>query len=126
MTTMRVVQVPRPNGPLELVEREIPEPGAGTVRIKVQACGVCHSDSETKEGLFPGIHYPRVPGHEVIGLIDAIGSGVAGWSVGQRVGVGWHGGNCGYCNACRHGNSFACETETRLTGVTYDAAMPTT
>jgi D-arabinose 1-dehydrogenase-like Zn-dependent alcohol dehydrogenase len=120
MATMRVVQVPRPNGPLDLVEREVPEPGAGTIRVKVQACGVCHSDSETKEGLFPGIQYPRVPGHEIIGLIDAIGSGVAGWTVGQRVGVGWHGGNCGYCNACRHGDAFACETETRVTGVTYD------
>jgi len=105
---------------LELVEREIPETGAGTVRIKVQACGVCHSDSETKEGLFPGIQYPRVPGHEVIGLIDRVGSGAAGWTVGQRVGVGWHGGNCGYCNACRHGDAFACETETRVTGVTHD------
>ena len=103
MAKMRVVQVPRPNGPLELVERDISEPQAGTVRIKVQACGVCHNDSETKKGLFPGIQYPRVPGHEIIGLIDAIGSGVAGWSVSQRVGVGWHGGNCGYCNACRHG-----------------------
>jgi D-arabinose 1-dehydrogenase-like Zn-dependent alcohol dehydrogenase len=120
MAKMRVVQVPRPNGPLELVERDIPEPQAGTVRIKVQACGVCHSDSETKEGLFPGIQYPRVPGHEIIGLIEAIGSGVAGWTVGQRVGVGWHGGNCGYCNACRHGDAFACETETRVTGVTHD------
>ena len=120
MAKMRVVQVPRPKGPLELVERDVPEPGGGTVRIKVQACGVCHSDTETKDGLFPGMQYPRVLGHEVIGLIDAIGSGVAGWSVGQRVGVGWHGGNCGYCNACRHGDAFACETETRVTGVTYD------
>ena len=120
MAKMRVVQVPRPNGPLELVEREVPEPEAGTVRIKVEACGVCHSDTEAKDGLFPGMQYPRVLGHEVIGLIDAIGSGVAGWTVGQRVGVGWHGGNCGYCNACRHGDAFACETETRVTGVTYD------
>ena len=81
MATMRAVQVARPNEPLELVEREIPEPGAGTVRIKVQACGVCHSDSVTKEGLFPNIAYPRVPGHEVIGIVDAVGAGVAGWSV---------------------------------------------
>jgi D-arabinose 1-dehydrogenase-like Zn-dependent alcohol dehydrogenase len=73
--------------------------------MKVQACGICHSDSETEEGLFPGIQYPRVAGHEVIGLIDAIGSGIAGWTVGQRVGVGWHGGNCGYCNACRYGDA---------------------
>ena len=120
MATMRVAQVPQPNGPLELVEREIPQPSAGQVRIKVQACGVCHSDSVTKQGLFPNIQYPRVPGHEVIGSVDAIGSGVAGWSASQRVGVGWHGGNCGYCDACRRGDAFACETETLMTGVTSD------
>ena len=120
MATMRVAQVPQPNGPLELVEREIPQPSAGQVRIKVQACGVCHSDSVTKQGLFPNIQYPRVPGHEVIGTVDAIGSGVAGWTAGQRVGVGWHGGNCGYCDACRRGDAFACETETLMTGVTSD------
>ena len=120
MATMRVAQVPQPNGPLELVEREIPQPSAGQVRIKVQACGVCHSESVTKQGLFPNIQYPRVPGHEVIGSVDAIGSGVAGWSAGQRVGVGWHGGNCGYCDACRRGDAFACETETLMTGVTSD------
>ena len=120
MATMRVAQVPQPNGPLELVEREIPQPSAGQVRIKVQACGVCHSDSVTKQGLFPNIQYPRVPGHEVIGSVDAIGSGVAGWSAGQRVGVGWQGGNCGYCDACRRGDAFACETETLMTGVTSD------
>jgi D-arabinose 1-dehydrogenase-like Zn-dependent alcohol dehydrogenase len=120
MATMRVVQVVRPKGPLELVERAVPEPGSGTVRIKVQACGVCHSDSVTKEGLFPNIAYPRVPGHEIIGMLDKIGAGVAGWSAGQRVGVGWHGGNCGYCDACRRGDAFACETETLVTGVTSD------
>jgi D-arabinose 1-dehydrogenase-like Zn-dependent alcohol dehydrogenase len=120
MATMRVAQVPQPNGPLELVEREIPQPAAGQICIKVQACGVCHSDSVTKQGLFPNIQYPRVPGHEVIGSVDAIGSGVAGWSAGQRVGVGWHGGNCGYCDACRRGDAFACETETLMTGVTSD------
>jgi len=120
MAKMRVAQVSRPNGPLELVERDIPEPSAARLRIKVQACGVCHSDSVTKEGLFPNIQYPRVPGHEVIGIVDAIGSCVAGWPVGQRVGVGWHGGNCGYCDACRRGDAFACETETLVTGVTHD------
>jgi len=114
------VQVSRPKGPLELVERDVPQPGAGEVRIKVEACGVCHSDTVTKEGLFPGIQYPRVPGHEVIGRLDAIGANVRGWSQGQRVGVGWHGGNCGYCDACRRGNAFACETETLVTGVTSD------
>jgi D-arabinose 1-dehydrogenase-like Zn-dependent alcohol dehydrogenase len=120
MATMRVAQVSQPKAPLELVEREIPQPSAGHVRIKVQACGVCHSDSVTKEGLFPNIEYPRIPGHEVIGTVDATGNGVAGWAVGQRVGVGWHGGNCGYCDACRQGDAFACETETLVTGVTHD------
>lgn len=94
MTTMRVVQVARPNGSFEIVERPIPEPGAGWVRIKVHACGICHSDSITKEGLIPGIQYPRVPGHEVAGVIDAVGPGVAGWEPGRRVGVGWNGGYC--------------------------------
>jgi D-arabinose 1-dehydrogenase-like Zn-dependent alcohol dehydrogenase len=120
MAKMRVAQVPRPNGPFELVERDIPEPPAGRVRVKVQACGICHSDSVTKEGLFPNIEYPRVAGHEVIGTIDAIGRGVPGWAVGQRIGVGWHGGNCGYCDACRRGDAFAYETETLMTGVTHD------
>ena len=120
MPKMRVAQVSRPKGPFELVERDIPEPAVGQVRIKVQACGVCHSDSVTKEGLFPNIEYPRVPGHEVIGTVDAIGAGVAGWQPGGRVGIGWHGGNCGYCDACRRGDAFACETETLVTGVTHD------
>ncbi|HEY2539560.1 MAG TPA: alcohol dehydrogenase [Stellaceae bacterium] len=120
MATMRAVEVRQPGGPLELVEREIPEPGPGKVRIKVQACGVCHSDSFTKDGVWPGIEYPRVPGHEVIGLVDAVGAGVAGWNAGQRVGVGWHGGNCGYCGNCRRGDAFACETETLVTGITSD------
>lgn len=120
MSKMRAVQVPRPNGPLELVERGIPEPGAGAVRIKVQACGICHSDSLTREGAFPGIEYPRVPGHEVVGLIDAVGKGVAGWEAGQRVGVGWNGGYCGRCDQCRRGNFFACQVSGQITGVTYD------
>lgn len=119
MGTMRVVQVPAPNQPFELVERPIPEPHAGTVRIKVQACGICHSDSITKEGHFPGIQYPRIPGHEVAGVIDAVGAGVLGWEVGQRVGVGWHGGYCGHCNPCRRGNFFACETH-QVTGISFD------
>jgi D-arabinose 1-dehydrogenase-like Zn-dependent alcohol dehydrogenase len=120
MTKMRVVQVPRPNGSFELVEREIPEPGAGEVRIKVQACGICHSDSFTKEGTWPGIEYPRVPGHEVAGVIDALGQGVAGWTRGQRVGVGWHGGHCGYCDDCRRGDFFACQVSAQVAGVHYD------
>src|SRR5262245_25375115 len=119
MATMRVVQVPRPNGAFEIVERPIPEPAAGTIRIKVLACGICHSDSITKEGLFPGIQYPRVPGHEVAGVIDAAGPGVHGWERGQPVGVGWNGGYCGHCNHCRRGEFFAC-VRGQTTGVSYD------
>ena len=120
MPKMRAVQVPRAGGPLEIVEREIPDPGPGYVRIKVQACGVCHSDTLTKDGLFPGIQYPRVPGHEVIGVIDAVGPGVPRWKAGQRVGVGWNGGFCGYCDNCRRGDFFACQTSTDITGITRD------
>ncbi|HTQ33404.1 MAG TPA: alcohol dehydrogenase [Stellaceae bacterium] len=120
MAKMRVAQIPYAKGPFELVVRDIPEPGAGKLRVKVQACGVCHSDSITKEGLFPGIEYPRVPGHEIIGLVDAVGPEVRGWNPGQRVGIGWHGGNCGYCDNCRRGQAFACENETLVTGVSHD------
>jgi D-arabinose 1-dehydrogenase-like Zn-dependent alcohol dehydrogenase len=120
MPKMRAVQIARPKGPLEVVEREIPEPGDGWVRIKVQACGVCHSDSLVKDGNWPGLQYPRVPGHEVIGVIDSVGRGVADWKPGQRVGVGWNGGYCGSCDACRRGEFFACQTATRVTGVTQD------
>src|SRR5581483_8842131 len=120
MPKMRAVQVARAGGPLEIVEREIPEPGPGFVRMKVQACGVCHSDVMTKEGQWPGIQYPRIPGHEAVGLIDEIGSGVPRWKVGDRVGVGWNGGYCGYCDNCRRGNFFACQTSTEVTGITRD------
>jgi D-arabinose 1-dehydrogenase-like Zn-dependent alcohol dehydrogenase len=119
MATMRAVQVTRPKGPLELVERRVPEPGPGTVRIKVQACGICHSDSLVKEGLSPGIAYPRVPGHEVAGVIDAVGSGVAEWKAGERVGVGWNGGYCGHCDPCRRGEFFAC-VNGQVTGISFD------
>jgi D-arabinose 1-dehydrogenase-like Zn-dependent alcohol dehydrogenase len=117
---MRAVQVPRPKGSFEIVERDIPDPGPGSVRVKVLGCGVCHSDTVTVDGIFPFIQYPRVPGHEIIGVVDAVGTGVARWTPGQRVGVGWHGGNCGYCDACRRGNFFACQTFTSITGITYD------
>ena len=119
MSVMRVAQVPRPKGPFEIVDRPIPDPGTGEVRIKVHACGICHSDSVTKEGAFPGLQYPRVPGHEVAGVIDAIGPGVAGWALGQKVGVGWNGGYCGYCDNCRRGDFFAC-VRGQTTGVSYD------
>src|SRR6516165_3659820 len=119
MAMMRVAQVPGPKGPFEIVQRQIPEPGAGTVRIKVKACGVCHSDSLTKEGGFPGLQYPRVPGHEVAGVIDAVGPGAAGWEPGQKVGVGWNGGYCGYCDHCRRGEFFAC-VRGQVTGISFD------
>jgi len=120
MPKMRVVQVSTPNGPLELVERERPEPGPDTVRVAVDACGVCHSDSLTRMAAYPGIQLPRVPGHEVIGRIDAVGPRVEGWTVGQRVGVGWHGGYCGRCDPCRRGQFFACVTGPPVTGISHD------
>ena len=119
MATMRVAQVARANGPFEIVERPIPQPGSGSVRIKVQACGICHSDSLVKEGAFPGTEYPRVPGHEIAGVIDAVGAGVAGWKIGQRVGVGYNGGYDGTCEACRRGDFVACATG-QITGATFD------
>jgi D-arabinose 1-dehydrogenase-like Zn-dependent alcohol dehydrogenase len=120
MAKMRAVQVPRAGGPFEIVERDIPEAQSGMVRVKVQACGICHSDEVTKHGLFPGIEYPRIPGHEVVGVIDEVGPNVPLWKVGNRVGVGWNGGYCGYCISCRRGDFFACETSTLVTGVTCD------
>src|SRR5438067_5720510 len=117
---MRAVQVPRAGGPFELVERDVPEPQPGWVRIKVEVCGVCHSDSVVKEGVWPGIQYPRVPGHEVIGVVDAVGEGVKPWKNGQRVGIGWHGGNCGYCDHCRRGEFFACTVSLLTTGISFD------
>jgi D-arabinose 1-dehydrogenase-like Zn-dependent alcohol dehydrogenase len=106
---MRSVQVSKANGPLEIVERDTPEPDPRQVRIKVQACGICHSDSFTKEGLFPGIQYPRVPGHEIAGAIDKVGNDVTEWEPGQRVAVGWHGGHCGHCESCRRGDFITCK-----------------
>ena len=117
---MRAAQVPQPKGPFELVERDVPEPQRGWVRIKIQACGICHSDSLVKDGTWPGIQYPRIPGHEVIGIVDAIGSEVAGWAAGQRVGVGWHGGHCGNCDSCRRGDFFACQVALLTTGISFD------
>jgi len=119
MKTMRVAQIPAAKQAFEIVERPIPEPTPGTVRIKVAACGICHSDSVVRDGLFPGLSYPRIPGHEVAGTIDALGDGVPGWKPGQRVGVGWNGGYCGRCDQCRRGNLFACETH-QVTGISFD------
>jgi D-arabinose 1-dehydrogenase-like Zn-dependent alcohol dehydrogenase len=116
---MRSVQVSKANGPLEVIEKDIPEPGARQVRIKVQACGICHSDSVTKDGLLPGIKYPRVPGHEVAGIIDKVGSEVTEWKTRQRVGVGWHGGHCGRCEYCRRGDFVYCQFA-QVPGISYD------
>ena len=117
---MKAAQISKAGGDFELVERDIPEPQAGWVRVKVEACGICHSDSVVKDGLFPGIQYPRTPGHEVIGVVDAVGPGVAQWKAGQRVGIGWHGGNCGYCDNCRRGEFFACQVNLLTTGISFD------
>jgi len=119
MAKMKAVQVPKPGADFEIVEREIPEPGPGQVRIRVQACGVCHSDVVTKDGMFPGISYPRVPGHEVAGVIDKVGDGVKNWKKGDRVGVGWHGGQDGTCPACRRGDFVNCASAL-VCGVSYD------
>ena len=119
MATMRAALISKPKGPIEIVERPIPEPAVGSVRVKVEACGVCHSDSVVKDGLFPGIPYPRIPGHEVSGVIDKLGPEVKGWKVGDRVGVGWNGGYCGYCEPCRRGQFFAC-VNGLTTGISFD------
>jgi len=116
---MRSVQVPKPKGPFEMVEREIPEPGAAQVRIKVQACGICHGDYMMKEGLIPGVQYPRVPGHEIAGIIDKVGKDVIEWKPGQRVAVGWHGGHCGHCESCRRGDFVTC-LYAQVPGFSYD------
>jgi D-arabinose 1-dehydrogenase-like Zn-dependent alcohol dehydrogenase len=116
---MRAVQVGRAGGELELVERDVPEPARGEVRVRIEACGVCHSDSFTVEGQMPGISFPRIPGHEIAGVVDALGSGVAGWRVGQRVGVGWFGGHCGHCEPCRRGWLIDCRN-LRIPGISYD------
>ena len=116
---MKAAQVPAPGAEFQIVEREIPKPGVGDVRIKVQACGVCHSDVLTKEGSWPGIQYPRVPGHEVVGLIDEVGAGVTAWAKGQRVGVGWHGGHDGTCDRCRGGDFGNCRNF-KIAGISYD------
>ena len=117
--TMKVAQISKPGAGLEIVEREIPEPGAGQVRIKVQACGVCHSDVFVKEGLWPGLQYPRVPGHEVAGIIDEVGPNVSAWKKGQRVGVGWHGGQDNTCIECRRGRFLYCRNP-QVAGISYD------
>jgi D-arabinose 1-dehydrogenase-like Zn-dependent alcohol dehydrogenase len=119
MSKMRAVQVAKANGPFEIVERDIRDPAPGELRIKVEACGICHSDLFTKSGAFPGLALPRVPGHELAGRVDAVGVGVTGWKVGDRAGVGWYGGHCGECEACRRGRFINCAAA-RVTGVSFD------
>src|SRR6202008_1242783 len=116
---MKAAQVREPGADFEIVEREIPKPDPGQVRVRVLACGVCHSDSFTKEGQWPGIQYPRVPGHEVAGIIDEVGAGVSDWKTGQRVGVGWHGGQDNTCPACRRGDFRNCQN-LKIPGISYD------
>jgi alcohol dehydrogenase len=125
MSTMRAMIVPRAGASFELVERDVPAPGRHEVLVKVQACGVCHSDSVTVGGLFAGIEYPRIPGHEVIGTIVAVGPDVDGWSIGTRVGIGWFPGSCGYCGHCRRGEAFACDNVHGATGVSRDGGYAT-
>jgi alcohol dehydrogenase/propanol-preferring alcohol dehydrogenase len=119
MATMRAMQVGERGGDFELVEREIPSPGRGEALVRVHACGVCHSDAYAKEGGFPGVSYPIVPGHEIAGEIASLGEGVEGWEEGQRVGVGWFGGNCGHCDPCRRGHLIDCQNM-GIPGVTFD------
>jgi len=116
---MKAMQVSKPGGNFELVERSIPEPGRTQVRIKVEACGICHSDVLVKEGLWSGLQYPRIPGHEIAGRIDAVGEGVSNWKPGQRVGVGWHGGHCFVCDPCRRGDFILCRNE-KITALSFD------
>src|SRR5438477_8300705 len=118
-TKMKAAQISKPGGDWELIERDIPEPSTGEVRVKIEACGICHSDSLVKEGLWPGLQYPRVPGHEVAGRIDAIGDNVTTWARGRRVGVGWHGGHCFVCEQCRRGD-FAMCVNRKVTGIDFD------
>ena len=118
-TKMKAAQISKPGGDFEFVERDIPEPDPGQVRVKVEACGICHSDVLVKEGLWPGLQYPRVPGHEIAGRIDAVGDGVTEWKKGQRVGVGWHGGHDFVCEQCRRGD-FAMCVNRKITGIDFD------
>lgn len=119
MKRMKAVEVPEAGGALRLVEREVPEPGAGQVLVRVHACGICHSDVFTKEGAWPGVEFPRVPGHEIAGVIERVGAGVEDWAAGQRVGVGWHGGHCGHCDSCLRGDFVLCERG-KVPGISYD------
>jgi len=116
---MKVAQISKAGGDFELAERNIPEPGAGEVRVKIEACGICHSDVLVKDGIWPGLQFPRIPGHEIAGRVDAVGAGVTPWKQGQRVGVGWHGGHCFVCAPCRRGDFSMCVNR-KVTGIDFD------
>src|ERR671936_2171101 len=116
---MIAMTVPKPKGGGKQETRDVPKPGEGEIRIRVKACGICHSDMFVQEGAWPGIQYPRIPGHEVAGVVDEVGRGVAQWRVGQRVGVGWHGRHCGICVPCRKGDFITCQS-LRITGISFD------
>ncbi len=123
-TKMKAAEISKAGGDWELVERDVPDPGTGQVRVKVEACGICHSDALVKEGLWPGLQYPRVPGHEIAGRVDAVDANVTSWAVGQRVGVGWHGGHCFVCEQCRRGD-FAMCVNRKVTGIDFDGGYAT-
>jgi D-arabinose 1-dehydrogenase-like Zn-dependent alcohol dehydrogenase len=123
-TKMKAAQISKAGGDWEVVERDVPEPGTGQVRVKVEACGICHSDAVVKDGIWPGLQYPRVPGHEIAGRVDAVGTNVTSWAVGQRVGVGWHGGHCFVCEQCRRGD-FAMCVNRKVTGIDFDGGYAT-
>src|SRR5258705_9164846 len=123
-TKMKAAQISKAGGDWELVERDVPEPGPGQVRVKVEACGICHSDALVKDGVWPGLQFPRVPGHEIAGRVDALGGNVTSWAVGQRVGVGWHGGHCFVCELCRRGD-FAMCVNRKVTGIDFDGGYAT-
>jgi D-arabinose 1-dehydrogenase-like Zn-dependent alcohol dehydrogenase len=123
-TKMKAAQISKAGGDWELIERDIPEPSVGEVRVKVEACGICHSDALVKDGIWPGLQYPRVPGHEIAGRVDAVGANVTSWAVGQRVGVGWHGGHCFVCEQCRRGDFAMCANR-KVTGIDFDGGYAT-
>jgi D-arabinose 1-dehydrogenase-like Zn-dependent alcohol dehydrogenase len=123
-TKMKAAQISKAGGDWELIERDIPEPSVGEVRVKVEACGICHSDALVKDGIWPGLQYPRVPGHEIAGRLDAVGANVTSWAVGQRVGVGWHGGHCFVCEQCRRGDFAMCANR-KVTGIDFDGGYAT-
>src|SRR5262245_46225660 len=120
VSRMRAFAFPKPGAKLELSQRDIPQPPPGKVRVRVEACGICHSDVLVEHGIYPWIQYPRVPGHEIAGVVDAVGDGVPEWKKGDRAGIGWFGGSCGYCDRCRGGDYLTCRIDSQITGISWD------